>query len=233
YGNLITQSNSSFDSRYGFTGREFDEETKNVYFRRRYYLPQVGRLGSIDPLGFKGSGLNLYEYAYSNPLIYIDPSGLEVVGFFNTSQGRIRIEDLDTGEVFDERGFFSGQGASINQSEDEAVPNEGPIPRGLYEILYHPVEQFYRLDMHDSHPRNDRIDDGPGSGRNQFRLHYPGGSLGCITLLDNQENWQKWLRLNRLIRNTSTVLVSDNLSRRNPFSDPENILKYGEIRVTG
>ncbi|MEO0627758.1 MAG: DUF4595 domain-containing protein, partial [Bacteroidota bacterium] len=25
YGNLITQSNSSFDSRYGFTGREFDE----------------------------------------------------------------------------------------------------------------------------------------------------------------------------------------------------------------
>ncbi|MBE9075753.1 hypothetical protein IQ241_00295 [Romeria aff. gracilis LEGE 07310] len=43
YGNLVVQSDDSFSSRYGFTGREFDEETGLHYYRARYYDGQTGR----------------------------------------------------------------------------------------------------------------------------------------------------------------------------------------------
>ena len=36
---------------------------------------QLGRLLTRDPLEYEGSEWNLYEYVYSNPLRYVDPSG--------------------------------------------------------------------------------------------------------------------------------------------------------------
>lgn len=40
----------------------------------------MGRWTSKDPIGFKGGDTNLYNYAASNPLSYIDPSGLWYAG---------------------------------------------------------------------------------------------------------------------------------------------------------
>jgi len=37
---------------YGFTGREYDEETGLYYYRARYYDPETGRFISKDPIGF-------------------------------------------------------------------------------------------------------------------------------------------------------------------------------------
>jgi len=38
----------------------------------RYYWPEIGRFISQDPIGEE---MNPYAYAYSNPLVYADPSG--------------------------------------------------------------------------------------------------------------------------------------------------------------
>jgi RHS repeat-associated protein len=65
--------------RYRYTGMERDEETGMSYHSARYYLPWLGRWLSADPIG-TGGGLNLYGYAYNNPIFYIDTTGNEPGG---------------------------------------------------------------------------------------------------------------------------------------------------------
>lgn len=51
------------------------------YFRS--YQPTQGRYTQADPIGLSG-GLNRYQYAESNPLMYTDPEGLQVPGTWQT-----------------------------------------------------------------------------------------------------------------------------------------------------
>lgn len=63
-------------SVFQYTGRE--NEGNGLYFyRNRYYSPLLGRFISQDPLGFAGSGPNLYAYANNSPVNLVDPYGLE------------------------------------------------------------------------------------------------------------------------------------------------------------
>jgi RHS repeat-associated protein len=49
-------------SRFAYTGREFDPETGDYYYRARYYDPQTGRFLSQDPIQFAAGDMNLYRY---------------------------------------------------------------------------------------------------------------------------------------------------------------------------
>ncbi|MDB9524571.1 RHS repeat-associated core domain-containing protein [Oscillatoria sp. CS-180] len=77
YGNLVSETNSSVDSRYSFTGREFDAETGLHHYRARYYDGNLGRFISQDPIGFRGGDENLYGYVSNSPINATDPSGRE------------------------------------------------------------------------------------------------------------------------------------------------------------
>jgi RHS repeat-associated protein len=65
----------SAKTRYGFTGRERDPLTGLMYYRARWYDPQIGRFISEDPIGLAG-GINQFAYVGNNPQNGIDPSGL-------------------------------------------------------------------------------------------------------------------------------------------------------------
>ncbi|MBV1928596.1 MAG: hypothetical protein KUG81_03690 [Gammaproteobacteria bacterium] len=60
---------------YLYTGRRFDTETTNYYYRARYYDPGLGRFLQADPLGIS-AGLNVYAYVGNDPFNFTDPSGL-------------------------------------------------------------------------------------------------------------------------------------------------------------
>ena len=55
-------------------GQYFDAETGLHQNWNRDYAPGIGRYVQADPLGIFG-GMNVYEYAAGNPLIYVDPEG--------------------------------------------------------------------------------------------------------------------------------------------------------------
>jgi len=59
---------------YLYTGRRYSDFTSQYFNRNRYYSPALGRFVSKDPIGFNG-GNNLYRYADSNPVLYVDPTG--------------------------------------------------------------------------------------------------------------------------------------------------------------
>jgi len=60
--------------RYRYTGKERDEETGFQYHSARYLVPWLGRWTSADPAGMV-DGPNLYQYARSGPIAFMDPTG--------------------------------------------------------------------------------------------------------------------------------------------------------------
>ncbi|TVR43398.1 MAG: RHS repeat-associated core domain-containing protein [Planctomycetota bacterium] len=61
---------------YGYTGRRYDSETDQWYFRARYFDSELGRFISRDPLGYV-DGLSMYRgYYVPNG---IDPSGTDFI----------------------------------------------------------------------------------------------------------------------------------------------------------
>ena len=75
YGQVISETNPEVDFRFGYTGRERDEETGLYYYRARYFDPAVGTFVSADPLGFAAGDANVYRYVFNSPTNYIDPNG--------------------------------------------------------------------------------------------------------------------------------------------------------------
>jgi len=63
-----------FDLRY--PGQQWDEETGLAYNLHRYYDPDTGRYIQADPIGLDG-GWNRFLYGEGNPLLFVDPLGLE------------------------------------------------------------------------------------------------------------------------------------------------------------
>jgi RHS repeat-associated protein len=58
-----------------YPGQYFDAETGLHYNWHRYYDPETGRYLRADPIGL-GGWINLFAYADTNPVNYVDPLGL-------------------------------------------------------------------------------------------------------------------------------------------------------------
>jgi RHS repeat-associated protein len=63
----------------GFTGQR-DDEDGLLYLHARYYDPVLGRFIQADPMdpAVTGVGVNRYSYAFNDPVMMLDPFGLNV-----------------------------------------------------------------------------------------------------------------------------------------------------------
>ena len=75
FGNTTVQTGAITDTRYHFTGQEYDVLTAFYYYDGRWYNPATGKFVSEDPISFFGGDANLYRYVSNNPLRYTDPMG--------------------------------------------------------------------------------------------------------------------------------------------------------------
>ncbi len=86
-----------------FTGKERDSETGLDYFGARYFSGAQGRFTSPDPAGLLAAkpgnpqSWNLYSYVMNNPLIYVDPNGLDCVNATNNTGGFTVNHDTNSG----------------------------------------------------------------------------------------------------------------------------------------
>jgi len=89
YGELfVSQRNTEeFDSRYKFTAKELDNETSYTYFGARYYDSELSGWLSVDPMSDKYPSTSGYMYCLGNPVILIDPSGLDTIDVNKNDKG--------------------------------------------------------------------------------------------------------------------------------------------------
>ena len=121
YGNIINDSNPSFEVPFGYAGGLHDRDTGLVRFGFRDYDPALGRWTAKDPIDFAGGDMNLYGYVHNNPVNWIDPIGL---------YGRLVHYSL-TLQLALKAGFSHDEAhriAASNQGVDES-PDTGPWGR--------------------------------------------------------------------------------------------------------
>ena len=94
-----------------------------------------------------------------------------------------------------------------------------------YDILDHPKNDFFRLEPKDKSYGDDTHDP---TGRDEFRLHKPGRSIGCVTA----KSKSPWEKLRDMIRKTKTSTETVKSKSRSPFAPKtESIKKFGELKV--
>jgi RHS repeat-associated protein len=88
----------SSDYRYGYNGKEKDDEIKgeanSLDYGARIYDPRVGRWMSTDPLESKYPSMSAYNYVANTPIMAIDPDGRDVhivIGDKPVGTARIRL----------------------------------------------------------------------------------------------------------------------------------------------
>jgi RHS repeat-associated protein len=89
FGNVTFDSNSDFETPFGFAGGRYDKDTDLVRFGYRDYDPNTGRWTAKDPILFAGGGTDLYGYCLNNPINWIDPAGLIIGSMTAKIGGRI------------------------------------------------------------------------------------------------------------------------------------------------
>jgi RHS repeat-associated protein len=134
------------DYRYGFNGKENDNEVKgtgnNVDFGARVYDPRIGRWLSVDPMSYERVGLSPYNSMSNNPTNRIDPDG-QLDDWVQTGNQMLwddRVTDQASatriygeGAIYRERGYsYTAKGGDKIQLWDQMLFTiNGVLNRGV------------------------------------------------------------------------------------------------------
>jgi len=132
FGKILREYHAGQKEKYQTTQHERDGETGFDYRGARIYDSDLGVFLSIDPHYANYPNLSPYVYVNDNPILFIDPDGLDPYLFFNGGENKIYIyEDNGTPDDYSDDYLIT----SGNAHNEVARSSNGKWEDGGYDML--------------------------------------------------------------------------------------------------